>query len=90
MSDPKMPAEPSGAERDVARRKAQNLFSTHDERTALVKEMVAKENAASDLKTARLRALRLAKEAADEKEALAHPPHLAKKPARRRIVRVGK
>lgn len=39
--------------------------SMHDQRTALVKDMVAKENATLDARTARLKALRLAKEAAD-------------------------
>lgn len=37
----------------------------HDDRTALVRDMVAKENAASDAKTARLKAQRLARDAAE-------------------------
>lgn len=37
--------------------------AAHDQRTALVKDMLAKENAATDAKTAKLRALRLAREA---------------------------
>ena len=37
--------------------------TAHDQRTELVKTMVAKENAAPDAKTARLKALRLAQEA---------------------------
>lgn len=36
--------------------------AAHDRRTALVKEMAAKESATLDANTARLRALRLAKE----------------------------
>ncbi len=48
-----------------------NAETVHDQRTALVKDMVAKENAALDAKTARLKALRLAKEAA---EPAAPPP----------------
>jgi hypothetical protein len=39
--------------------------SLHDKRTALVREMVAKENAETEAKTARLKALRLAREAAE-------------------------
>jgi hypothetical protein len=39
--------------------------AAHDRRTELVKTMVAKESAAQDAKTAKLRSLRLAKEAAD-------------------------
>jgi Arc/MetJ-type ribon-helix-helix transcriptional regulator len=37
--------------------------AVYDQRSKLVREAVAKENAANDAKTARLRALRLAKEA---------------------------
>lgn len=38
----------------------------HDRRTELVRDMMAKESAALDAKTVRLRALRLAKEAEDK------------------------
>jgi hypothetical protein len=51
--------------------------SIHDRRTELVKDMVAKENAANDAKTERLRALRLAKEAAE-------PPPPVKKAAKKK------
>jgi hypothetical protein len=44
--------------------------SQHDRRTELVRDLVAKESAANDAKTIRLRALRLAKEA----EEAANPP----------------
>jgi len=37
--------------------------TAHDRRTELVKDMMAKENALSDAKTAKLRALRLARDA---------------------------
>ena len=40
-----------------------NAEAVHDQRTALVRDMVEKESAALDAKTARLKALRLAKEA---------------------------
>lgn len=58
---------------DAARRKAQNHFAASEARTALVKDIVAGERAALDAKTAKLRALRLAKEEADRKAALANP-----------------
>lgn len=45
----------------------------HDRRTDLVKDMVARENNANDAKTARLRVLRLAKEA-EEGAAAAQQP----------------
>jgi hypothetical protein len=52
--------------------------SQHDRRTELVKAMLAKESAATDAKTARLKALRLAREAE------APPPLPAKKPAKKK------
>jgi len=45
----------------------------YDQRSALVKSMRDKESAAQDAKTARLRALRLAKEAQDKAEGAALP-----------------
>lgn len=48
-----------------ARKRAQNHFQAAEVRDTLVRQMIAKERAASDAKTAKLRALRLAKEAAD-------------------------
>lgn len=50
---------------DVARRNADSYFVTWEKRTNLVKQQVAADSAANDAKSARLRALRLAKEAAD-------------------------
>ncbi len=52
--------------------------SQHDRRTELVRDLVAKESAANDAKTIRLRALRLAKEAEDA----ANPPPAPVKPKR--------
>jgi hypothetical protein len=54
--------------RDQARRKAQNHFAASEQRDALVRKEIEKERAVSAAKTAKLRALRLAKEAS-EKEA---------------------
>ncbi len=54
---------------DRARKKAQKYFTQTEQRDKLVKEEVERERAASNAKTAKLRALRLAKEAADKVEA---------------------
>ena len=68
-----------------ARKKAQSHFDAHENRTNLVKQMVQAENAALDARTAKLRALRLAKEEADRAAAAAAPVE-AKKP-RKKIVK---
>lgn len=66
MTTPKKPARtpPTGA----AARETQ-----HDRRTEMVRDLIAKESAAQDAKTARLRALRLAKEAEDKAAGLDAP-----------------
>jgi hypothetical protein len=61
-------------DRDGARRRAQNHFQVQAERDATVKAEIAHERAVSDAKTAKLRALRLAKEEAERQAALAAPP----------------
>ncbi|MEJ0028105.1 MAG: hypothetical protein WDN01_18925 [Rhizomicrobium sp.] len=66
--------EPKPAERDGARRRAQNHFELAEARTTLVKQMVDAERKALDTKTEKLRALRLAKEEADRIEAANAPP----------------
>jgi hypothetical protein len=53
---------------DAARKSAQTYFTHTEQRDRAIKQEIEKERAASAAKTARLRALRLAKEAA-EKEA---------------------
>ncbi|MBI3676698.1 MAG: hypothetical protein HY243_08790 [Proteobacteria bacterium] len=55
--------------RDLARKKAQTHFTASEARDALVKQEIEKERAAVAAKTAKLRALRLAKEAQDKIEA---------------------
>ncbi len=52
-----------------ARKKAQSHFEAAEARTELVKQMVESEKVARDAKTAKLRALRLAKEEADKADA---------------------
>ena len=58
-------------------------FSASDQRSRMVLDQIEKERAAADAKTARLKALRLAKEA-EEKSAAAQQPAPAK-PRRKRI-----
>jgi hypothetical protein len=55
--------------RDAVRRNAQSHFTHTERRDELVRQEIEKERAATDAKTARLRALRLAKEASDLAEA---------------------
>jgi hypothetical protein len=55
--------------RDAVRRNAQSHFTHTERRDELVRQEIEKERAATDAKTARLRALRLAKEASERAEA---------------------
>ena len=55
--------------------------TAHDQRTQLVKGLVAQENAAADAKTAKLKALRLAREASDKTAAASNP--VPEKPRRK-------
>ncbi len=73
--------------KDASRKRAQSHFTASEQRDSLVKQMIASERAVVDAKSARLRALRLAKEAADREAALNAPPlpQAAKKPRVRRI-----
>ncbi len=74
-------------DRDGARRRAQNHFEIAEARTSLVKQMMDAERKALDTKTAKLKALRLAKEAADAAQAAANPP-AAPKPKAKSVKRV--
>jgi hypothetical protein len=71
-------ANPTDDRRDAARRKAQTHFTASEQRDALVKQEIEKERAALAARTAKLKALRLAKEAEDkaeaDREAALHPP----------------
>jgi hypothetical protein len=69
--------------KDGARKRAQNHFTATEQRDSLVKQMIASERAALDAKTAKLRALRLAKEEADRQEALNAPPEVKAKKKKR-------
>lgn|SRR6185312_2136663 len=69
--------------KDAMRKRAQNHFATAEQRDSLVKQIIASERAALDAKSARLRVLRLAKEATDREATLnAAPPSKTKKPRR--------
>jgi hypothetical protein len=58
-------------------------------RDAAIKEQIEKDRAQSAAKSARLRALRLAKEAADKAEPVEHSEsRIAKAPTKRRVVRI--
>ena len=70
------------ADKNAVRNRAENAFSASSQRDAAVKEEIAKERAAFDVRTAKLRALRLAREeqerAEKAAEAAARPPKPAK------------
>ena len=77
----------STQERDAARTRAQNHFAKAEQRDVLVREELARERAATDAKTAKLRALRVAKE--EEERAIAErEPQPAAKPKAARIRRI--
>jgi hypothetical protein len=66
-------------DRDAARNRAQKHFAASEQRDVLVKQMIESERVAVQAKTAKLKALRLAKEEADR---LAAPP-ASEKPAKK-------
>lgn len=72
----------------ASREKAARLFKNPhawEERTQLVKREAEAERIATDKKTARLKTLRLEKEAADREAALSAPPPPEKPPRKRKI-----
>ena len=68
MSDQKTVA--TGLQRDAARRKAQDHFTAAERRDSEVRQEIARQQATTAARTAKLRALRLAKEEADRIAAL--------------------
>ncbi|HWU26394.1 MAG TPA: hypothetical protein VN154_08320 [Rhizomicrobium sp.] len=64
----------SATERDAARNRAQQFFTASEQRDAEVKQMIEGERAATDAKTAKLRALRLEKEEAERAAAATQSP----------------
>jgi len=74
---------------DAARKAAQTHFTQSEQRDKAIKQEIEKERAASAAKTARLRALRLAKEATEKEEAdkrKAAPPKTAQATPRRKRI----
>ncbi len=59
------------------------VFTATEQRDALVRQLIDKERAATDAKTARLKALRLAKEAEEAAAAAANPKPAAKSKKRK-------
>jgi hypothetical protein len=78
----------TGIERAAAKTRAQNHFQAAERRDEFVRNEIARERAATDAKTAKLRALRLAKEEEDRKAAADTADDVAapKKRKARRIV----
>ena len=62
-----------------AQRTAKGIFDAWEKRTELVKLQTNAESAANDAKTARLKALRLEKEAQDAEAARLNPPQPKKR-----------
>jgi hypothetical protein len=85
------PVSAAPRDRDGARKRAQNHFTASEQRDTAVKQMIAAERMAREANTAKLRALRLAKEAADRETArlaaLNAPPVVSKKKPRRIVVK---
>ncbi len=79
----------SQPDQNAGRRKAQNAFQVAEARTQLVKSIVDAENAALVAKTAKLRALRIAKEEAERADALANPKPAAPQRPAKRVARPG-
>jgi len=76
--------------RDAARNRAQTHFAASEQRDETVKQIISSERAALEAKTAKLRALRLAKEEQDREtarlEALNAPPAPVKRTRARKAV----
>jgi hypothetical protein len=77
----------TGIERAAAKTRAQNHFQAAERRDEFVRTEIARERAATDAKTAKLRALRLAKEA-EEREAAADTAEETPAPKKRKAKRI--
>ncbi len=73
------------SDRNDPQNRAQAVFTASEQRDKSVRAEIEKERAATDAKTARLRALRLAKEAADAAEEAANPKPVIAKPAKKSV-----
>ena len=65
---------PPPAQRDAARKRAQNHFAASEQRDTEVRKEIQRQQAATAAKTAKLRALRLQKEEEDRLAAASAPP----------------
>ncbi|MDE2183684.1 MAG: hypothetical protein KGJ78_11755 [Alphaproteobacteria bacterium] len=65
---------PPPAQREAARKRAQNHFAASEQRDSDVRKEILRQQAATASKTAKLRALRLQKEEAERAAAAAKPP----------------
>jgi hypothetical protein len=73
----------ASSQREASLRTAQGLSQVWEDRKALVKREMEAESVANDVKTAKLRALRLEKEALEAEAAKNAPPAPASKRAKR-------
>jgi hypothetical protein len=84
------PLSPPPRDRDGARRKAQNHFVVREQRDSAIKLEIDRQREATDAKTLKLRALRLAKEELEREEArlaaIAAPPAKPKKPRKKFVL----
>lgn len=67
---------------DTARKRANSQFASSEQRDTAIKQEIAKERAAIAAKTAKLRALRLAKEEVERAEAERRAAEKAQNPAK--------
>ncbi len=91
MAEPTAPSEatnpPSPRNREESRRMALDLFKVKENRKALIYQQMETERVVSDIKIAKLRALRLAKEESDREAArLAEESSLAASSKKRPVV----
>lgn len=87
MTDEKNTTTPP-ASRDAARTRAQNHFAAAEQRDTQVRKEIETQRAATAAQTAKLRALRLAKEEADRLAAAANPPAPAPKTRKAKVIKV--
>lgn len=80
------------SDRNDPQSRAQAVFTASEQRDKSVRAEIEKERAATDAKTARLKALRLAKEAEDAANEAANPKPVAvkaaKKSAKKKTVKI--
>ena len=70
------------SDRNDTQSRAQAVFTASEQRDKSVRAEIEKERAATDAKTARLKALRLAREAEEAAQAAANPKPASKKKTR--------